>query len=72
MPDLNLHKKIKNRITFKTKSVYYFELLTRESTRLLIITWAKINKDDSRVLHIFMSNNLIKDFTNKLYFLNEI
>ena len=37
--------KIENRITFKIKSGYYFELLTPETMKLLGNTVSKINKD---------------------------
>ena len=37
--------KIENRITFKTKSGYYLELLTPETMKLLGSTVSKINKD---------------------------
>ena len=37
--------KIENRITFKTKSGYYIELLTPETMKLLGSTVSKINKD---------------------------
>ena len=39
--------KIENRITFKRKAVYYLELLTPETMKLLGSTKSKINKDKS-------------------------
>ena len=38
-------KKTENRITFKTKTGYYLELLTPEIMKLLGSTKTKINKD---------------------------
>ena len=40
--------KIENRITFKIKNGYYFELLTLESMKLLGSTENKITKDKNR------------------------
>ena len=39
--------KIENRITFKTKTWYYFELLTLETMKLLGSTKSKITKDEN-------------------------
>ena len=37
--------KIENRITFKIKTEYYFEILTSETMKLLGSSKSKINKD---------------------------
>ena len=39
-------KKIENRITFKTKTGYYLELLMLETVKLLESTKSKITKDE--------------------------
>ena len=39
--------KIENRITFKIKTGYYFELLTPETKKLLGSTKSKITKDEN-------------------------
>ena len=39
--------KIENRITFKTKTWYYFELLTPETMKLLGSTKSEITKDEN-------------------------
>ena len=46
--------RIENRITFKIKSVYYLELLTPETTKLLGSTGSKItkNKNGENVPHL--------------------
>ena len=41
----NIHHKIENRITFKTKIGYYTELLTPETIKLLRSTKSKITKN---------------------------
>ena len=63
--------KIKDRITFKNKSGYYFESSTPETMKLLGSTKSKIDKNkngeniphlkitDSRVLYTFVSNKLV-------------
>ena len=38
--------KLENRITFKIKAVYYLELFTPETMKLLESTKSKINKDN--------------------------
>ena len=40
-----MHKKIENRVTFKTKNGYYLELVTPETMRLIASTESKISKD---------------------------
>ena len=45
-PSIRIYgNKIENRITFKIKSVYYLELLTPETMKLLGSAESKINKD---------------------------
>ena len=45
-PSVMLYKnKLENRITFKIKAVYYLELFTPETMKLLESTKSKINKD---------------------------
>ena len=49
--------KIENRITFKIKTVYYFELLTPETMKVLAKTKSNITKDQNglNVLYLEMT-----------------
>ena len=59
-PSIRLYvNKIENRITFKIKTGYYFELLTPETMKLLGITENEITKDKNgqNVLHSEIRSN---------------
>ena len=59
-PSIRLYvNKIENRITFKIKTGYYFELLTPETMKLLGITENEITKDKNgqNVLHFEIRSN---------------
>ena len=67
--------KIENRITFKTKTGYYLELLTPERMKLLG-SWLKMTKDESskNVRHLEINevvlvhfNSVIKDYQQQSF-----
>ena len=57
---------IENRITFKIKTGYYFDLLTPETMKLLGSTESKITKDDNgeNVPHLEITEVLLIHYNN--------
>ena len=54
-PSIRIYvNKIENKVTFKIKNGYYFELLRPETMKLLVTTKSKITKDKNseNVLHL--------------------
>ena len=61
-PSIKIYvNKIENRITFKIKTGYYFELLTRETIKLLGSTENKIIKDEIVSQLVSVHCNIVKN-----------
>ena len=59
--------KIENRITFKTKTEYYLELLTPETMKLLTSTKITRNENDENVPHLGITEFMHCNISNNNY-----